>query len=1215
MSGTMYNSSNGKVIKSKKQPRLRQSVEYEPYVKINQEFGSYGQGMGEQAEVDFLIEHPEYKRKVKKNSLLQDKNIGYLYYKKHAEQNDLYADTVKANKINLNEINKKLKKIKDEPLLTVRNNKKQLLEYGGFNNINEAKKQLNAKASDIYEYLLNNYDDIRNKINKNNEENKKILLEDSREIIKKVKENKKRYEKENQIVKNYFEKKTLELSELNNKNDGTVMFLLNTRFPFNIDVNTYLITFIKTSREILHGKKLLLNINGKGYTLSNNFIQKLEEVIKKAVDGYVIDHRESDGRVVGELRYYDSFSIRVIEDAHKYKKATGEFFKYYHNLNLDLTKYGIYKNNEEFHSVEDRDICLIHSLKEGGISKEKIERLRSISTHSNIPLCKLNEICNELKIRIEITRETKNAGRDIYGKEFEEVYKIGLLDEHYFILNDSSVNTFAINNYDDICNLENWCLIGEKVNDKYILKKGRSISSYKLIKMLLEQKERFLTLIPFNDICSTSYHKRFDNEITNLDYNIDSLTEVEKPDSDLTPQQLFIKRYKIVNNIFFDFETFNDLITNKTKPYLCCIQKEDIKKSFVGYGCALEMLEYLNDTFSRQEIQLIAHNASFDFRFIVKYLSQFEEISKGTRLITGEGRYKTLTIKIKCSYHLISVPLKKFGKMFKLEQGKEIIPYDLYNEVGAIDKKYINIEYVLNKYISEKDKEQFLKNIEKWNLRIGDYYDIIEYSKKYCEIDCDVLEKGYNIFRKWILDLRCYNYNDKLINPYLDINNILTSASLAHRYMLEGDCYRDVYNMKGTPQQFIQKCVVGGRTMMRNNQKDLIDGSVRPIADFDGVSLYPSAMARMCGFLKGKPKVLNRLDYDFINNYYCGYFVKIHIHNIPIKRSFPLASYINENGIRMFENHIKNDIYVDKIQLQDLIKFHGLRKEDFSIIQGYGFNEGCNKQINKNITYLFNKRKELKRNKNPAETIYKLIMNSAYGKSIMKEIINEYKIFDDKKDYDVYVSRNYEWIEEIIPIEDCDKMKVKIIKPVNNHFNICHIGASVLSWSKRIMNEVMCLAEDNNISIFYQDTDSMHMYKDDIPRLGDLFRKEYRRDLIGEELGQFHSDFDIEGCKNVYSTKLITLGKKSYCDVLVGTNNKGEEVKDYHIRMKGIPNSCLTYTQKLHGYAKIVDMYEDLYNGKPILFDLTEGMSKVIFKMNSNYSINTQTSFTRLIKF
>jgi hypothetical protein len=62
--------------------------------------------------------------------------------------------------------------------------------------------------------------------------------------------------------------------------------------------------------------------------------------------------------------------------------------------------------------------------------------------------------------------------------------------------------------------------------------------------------------------------------------------------------------------------------------------------------------------------------------------------------------------------------------------------------------------------------------------------------------------------------------------------------------------------------------------------------------------------------------------------------------------------------------------------------------------------------------------------------------------------------------------------------------------------------------SKRIMNEVMCTAEDLGIRIFYQDTDSMHI---DMNRLNDLaieYKSRFGRELIGKNLGQFHNDFD-----------------------------------------------------------------------------------------------------------
>ena len=58
-------------------------------------------------------------------------------------------------------------------------------------------------------------------------------------------------------------------------------------------------------------------------------------------------------------------------------------------------------------------------------------------------------------------------------------------------------------------------------------------------------------------------------------------------------------------------------------------------------------------------------------------------------------------------------------------------------------------------------------------------------------------------------------------------------------------------------------------------------------------------------------------------------------------------------------------------------------------------------------------------------------------------------------------------------------------------------------------------------------------------------------------MGQFHSDFEMDGCTNVISIASIFLGKKSYIDVLEGTNKNNERIRDYHIRCKGIPTSVV----------------------------------------------------------
>ena len=100
----------------------------------------------------------------------------------------------------------------------------------------------------------------------------------------------------------------------------------------------------------------------------------------------------------------------------------------------------------------------------------------------------------------------------------------------------------------------------------------------------------------------------------------------------------------------------------------------------------------------------------------------------------------------------------------------------LYPE--TIHRRYNSITEAL-KFINKKDHNQFNKNIDQWNLRRDDNtFDIIEYSRKYCEINCDVLEQGYNIFYQWMLS-----------EVNIDIDQTLTIASLAHTFFINEECY------------------------------------------------------------------------------------------------------------------------------------------------------------------------------------------------------------------------------------------------------------------------------------------------------------------------------------------------------------------------------------------------------------------------------------------
>jgi hypothetical protein len=236
-------------------------------------------------------------------------------------------------------------------------------------------------------------------------------------------------------------------------------------------------------------------------------------------------------------------------------------------------------------------------------------------------------------------------------------------------------------------------------------------------------------------------------------------------------------------------------------------------------------------------------------------------------------------------------------------------------------------------------------------------------------------------------------------------------------------------------------------------------------------------------------------------------------------------------------------------------------------------------------------------------------LNSIYGKSILKAVPTEIKVVK-KADLDKVIIRYYNFIEQINGSDKMDKVYCKMIKPINHHFNLPQFGASVLSWSKHLMNRVMCLAEQNGIPIYYQDTDSMHLRDEDVSKLGDLFKQRYGADLIGSNLTQFHSDFEApSNCRGaVHSRLLIALGKKSYVDVLVDEfGNEG-----YHIRMKGVPQQCLVNYCTKHRLS-VVQLYSNLYNGSTVNFDLTDGSP--CFRKTKTFEQITLSKFTRTIKF
>ncbi len=934
------------------------------------------------------------------------------------------------------------------------------------------------------------------------------------------------------------------------------------------------------------------------YALNDETKEKVFNILSGKQDNLDMTNSDSELKLIFETD--GKFKLQILKPGNE--KDSGAFFKYRTNFKLPgLEKFGIY---DKFNYKNYNDNCFIEALKHSElVDEDKLNSIKQYVKCSHLPMCKIKHIAEKYDLYITIKRLKDVKNKMKYGDKKNPEIHIGLIDEHYFIIQKTKITRYALNNYEKLKDKKEWY--------KFYREGKRSetcgLDSYQLIKLLYEKKENFLKEITNeSNILNTPYYNKL-GEINAVELNNNEVKEIKYID-----KYESYKDKKIIK-IYFDIET--DVYGDYHKPYLCWCVSDKYKKEFVGVDCCLKMMKFLYKKYvdvKNIEIQLIAHNANYDFRAgLFKHLFNVKTIERGTNIIYATADFynftkKKISIVVKDSYAMITSSLKNFGSLFpNINQEKEIMPYDLYTTKNIKDR-FIDLNECL-KFVSKKNKNEYVENCKKWNCLINNKVDIIKYSSEYCYRDCLTLKEGYETFQKQILFV-CG----------LNIEHYITIASISDNYLIKEGCYNNCYSIGGLCRQFIQNCLVGGRTMLSNNKKFKSKNN-KKVADYDAVSLYPSAMARLMGFLQGIPKLLKKeqLNKEFLKSV-DGYYIRIKVNNIKHKLNFPLLSYVNKEGVRIFTNDmVDRIIYIDNTSLEDCVKFQGL---EYEIIDGYYFNDGFNKKIVECIKFLFNERIKLKKLKNPLQNIYKLLMNSGYGKTCLKEIDSDIK-YISLKNRDDFIKKYYNWIKELKLCENGLSYRVEMKKSVSTHFNRVHIGIQILSMSKRIMNEVMVKAENNNIKLFYQDTDSIHLYEEDVSKLESLFKKEYGTELNGKNMGQFHIDFELDGCKNVYSKKFIGLAKKCYLDELEGENENGELVNDYHIRMKGVPNGCILSRCKELDITPI-ELYENLYNGETYTFDLLktlnndgEIVSRCSFENKKNMTISSRKEYLVSIKF
>ena len=652
------------------------------------------------------------------------------------------------------------------------------------------------------------------------------------------------------------------------------------------------------------------------------------------------------------------------------------------------------------------------------------------------------------------------------------------------------------------------------------------------------------------------------------------------------------------------------------------------------------------------------HNLKYDYHILEKYLSIKKRCEKDGQLYNVICKFGTVEIELRDSYKIIPFALKDFGKEFDLPKKirkKEAIAYHYYTREN--NNKRIKTNFY--KSLLCKEDRFIFESVVRGEYCEYDSYDKtfnpLEYYKEYLRLDCLVLKKGIEKFNELIMN----------ITDGMSIYDNLTISSLTDKYMKIEGAYDGVKEVCGNLREYIAGAVYGGRVCVNKKyEKKVIEGK---ISDYDGVSLYPSAINRLCReiglptgmakrFIK-PPSLIDGVnsrqpdwgedyipDLDDLENLTVEQTGDLHtwedkIYSIlTVKitavnkiQQMPFIAHKNDTSIKYTNEPPKEPIIIDSTTLQDYIEFHDI---DYEILDGVYWDDGVNKKMGEIIQRLFNARLEAKKQKKKAlSNVIKLMLNSSYGKTIMKKAKSMKKIvnirtkryckktkkwsYHTKTKWENFVYRNFNTIKSWRKLnENCYEVEMIC---ADNSYNRGHIGCAILSMSKRIMNEVFDIANDFNLPIYYTDTDSLHCNLEDVAKLEEKYEEKYEKKLNGKELEQFHTDFDLEGaCSEIYATKSIFLGKKSYIDCLESKDKDGNIIKGHHIRLKGITKEGLEHEAKKYDNSYF-GLYEELAEGKTkkiILnpYNEEQNKTKVLFEFK-NGNVSTRKEFIREVKF
>lgn len=997
----------------------------------------------------------------------------------------------------------------------------------------------------------------------------------------------------------------------------------------------------------------LVNENTAPYVLN---------LLTRGLEGYLQYTSTQGSDPLSEITIQNIPLITVSPAAEaKRPNKSGAYFPRFNKSFIDLSRYQIYRQEE---APKKQEQCLLHCLRLAKLSESRIMSVtNNLISGAHITRDTLSAVAELIHAKI-IVSFVDNSGRvrretHKSSVEHRNPINIALYDGHYF-LNETVPHTrFAVRNMKNIIPYNGSYTRIKR--GKYISEKPSYISSLTLV-YEMDKQEAFY----YGDSSAMPKYKpdgRFYLENISEEQRPYEVKERKKNDDGIWYADIESYVYEPQHRLMMLGVCSDDAKKDAFKIF----HVEKYKTTSITINARKTVTDFMDYITYEGTFGAIVyfHNLKYDINILEPYLNIMSNVQKGNQIYSVRVYYKKQMVLFKDSLKILNMPLSALNASFNLGMDKmEAIAYHYYRPENY--HRYVKPKRYA-KFLPKKKRKQFYANLEEEGLiKENRKFSPLKYYKIYLKYDCLVLKRAMQTFRK-----TCREIMD------VDIHSFLTISSFADYVAARSGCYANVYEMSGNLRAYVESAIYGGRVMYDQKSKGkLMKGNFQ---DYDGNSLYPSAMRRL-DREKGLPAgPAMRLTKDLFESWekFNMCILTVRITKVNKKQRLP---FIAHKGI--FKLDYSNEVPAEPViissnTLRDYITFHQI---EYEILDGVYWNDSVkdskeNKTIGQLADELYERRLKIKKTNVPLANVIKLILNSLYGKTITKKTYTRLRIFksikyvktevkeplapkilpppaparrdfalarevlrckdsdsdteeeEEQDEVEVDMSQfgpKYTWkkverlsqhiasnFDTILAVREMGNDNVEIKEQcVDDSYNRAHIGIAILDYSKRIMSEIMDLANDLGIVIYYSDTDSLILDNMALPKLEKEYFERYGKVLSGPALEQFETDISIKGATNKYASKLIVLGKKSYALACHGMK-EGVQVSHTHARLKGITKEGMEHAAKKMG-TDIFGLYETMLE-KPVKF-LLNPRHKVLFQIGKGV-VKTKAKFWRICNF